>query len=263
MLDALEQAAAKRRAARQRPHHATDRPDPNRPEHTDYLPEIEHIVVLMMENHSYDNYLGRRVRETPPERSCGGGVLVYQPAEDLVSADARDRHRYRRHLGCGWMGRTQCQAAMRPVLAIVTYEAVEHSSKMLLSNDEETVGAFQSHGPDPTLGNGVRVGCPDGTAPGMNVPRLNTMPKNSASVGIGVTVALVSGPRTVSCVRSRWVVTTICQRLTAIDMKVGSGSLRLIQVFSTNPESEAHSSIANNSTARGASRRGVIQGMPR
>ena len=25
---------------------------------TDLLPEIEHIVVLMMENHSYDNYLG-------------------------------------------------------------------------------------------------------------------------------------------------------------------------------------------------------------
>ncbi len=25
---------------------------------TDALPQIEHIVVLMMENHSYDNYLG-------------------------------------------------------------------------------------------------------------------------------------------------------------------------------------------------------------
>ena len=46
---------------------------------------------------------------------------------------------------------------------------------------------------------------------GANVPRLNTIPKNSASAGIGVTVALVSGPRTVSCVQSRWLVTTICQ----------------------------------------------------
>jgi phospholipase C len=34
------------------------RPQPARPPGTDLLPQIEHIVVLMMENHSYDNYLG-------------------------------------------------------------------------------------------------------------------------------------------------------------------------------------------------------------
>ena len=34
------------------------RPDPSLPAGTDRLPEIKHIVVLMMENHSYDNYLG-------------------------------------------------------------------------------------------------------------------------------------------------------------------------------------------------------------
>lgn len=34
------------------------RPDPTRPEGTDLLPEVEHIVVLMMENHSYDSYFG-------------------------------------------------------------------------------------------------------------------------------------------------------------------------------------------------------------
>jgi phospholipase C len=37
---------------------AGDRPDPSRPEGVDLLPEIDHIVVVMMENHSYDNYLG-------------------------------------------------------------------------------------------------------------------------------------------------------------------------------------------------------------
>jgi phospholipase C len=37
---------------------AGDRPDPSKPEGTDTLPQIEHIVVVMMENHSYDNYLG-------------------------------------------------------------------------------------------------------------------------------------------------------------------------------------------------------------
>jgi len=34
------------------------RPNPHLPEGTDTLPQIEHIVVLMMENHSFDNYLG-------------------------------------------------------------------------------------------------------------------------------------------------------------------------------------------------------------
>ena len=33
-------------------------PYPDLPAGTDTIPQIEHIVVLMMENHSYDNYLG-------------------------------------------------------------------------------------------------------------------------------------------------------------------------------------------------------------
>ncbi|HEY2550653.1 MAG TPA: alkaline phosphatase family protein [Streptosporangiaceae bacterium] len=33
-------------------------PDPARPPGTDLIPQLRHIVVLMMENHSYDNYLG-------------------------------------------------------------------------------------------------------------------------------------------------------------------------------------------------------------
>ncbi|HVM96662.1 MAG TPA: hypothetical protein VMT89_09750, partial [Candidatus Acidoferrales bacterium] len=33
-------------------------PDPSLPEGTDTLPQIEHVVTLMMENHSFDNYLG-------------------------------------------------------------------------------------------------------------------------------------------------------------------------------------------------------------
>jgi len=35
-----------------------ERPRPDLPAGSDLLPEIKHIVVLMMENHSYDNYLG-------------------------------------------------------------------------------------------------------------------------------------------------------------------------------------------------------------
>jgi hypothetical protein len=39
------------------------------------------------------------------------------------------------------------------------------------------------------------------------------------------------------------------------DMKASSGSLWLLQAFSTNPESEPHSSMANNSAARFRDRR--------
>ena len=35
-----------------------DRTDPRRPEGTDLLPQIEHIVIYMQENHSYDSYFG-------------------------------------------------------------------------------------------------------------------------------------------------------------------------------------------------------------
>jgi phospholipase C len=37
-------------------------PHPNLPEGTDTIPQIEHIVVMMMENHSYDNRLGMLMR---------------------------------------------------------------------------------------------------------------------------------------------------------------------------------------------------------
>jgi phospholipase C len=33
-------------------------PDPRLPAGTDTIPRIEHIVVVMMENHSYDNHFG-------------------------------------------------------------------------------------------------------------------------------------------------------------------------------------------------------------
>lgn len=39
-------------------HEPGTRPAPHLPEGTDLLPQIEHIVVLVMENHSFDNYFG-------------------------------------------------------------------------------------------------------------------------------------------------------------------------------------------------------------
>ncbi|MDQ6837540.1 MAG: alkaline phosphatase family protein [Actinomycetota bacterium] len=53
----VEAALARRRTARHG-HSSWPSPFPDRPVGTDTMPEIRHIVVLMMENHSYDNYLG-------------------------------------------------------------------------------------------------------------------------------------------------------------------------------------------------------------
>jgi phospholipase C len=57
MLDRFEAAVARRRVAR-RGVNMDARPQPAVEVGADCLPQIEHIVVLMMENHSYDNYLG-------------------------------------------------------------------------------------------------------------------------------------------------------------------------------------------------------------
>jgi phospholipase C len=54
----LEQRELKRLARRRAAATPGPLPRPARPAGTDLLPQIRHIVVLMMENHSYDNYLG-------------------------------------------------------------------------------------------------------------------------------------------------------------------------------------------------------------
>ena len=54
----IERQKLRGRERRSRRHRPGDRPDPGRPVGTDRLPQVKHIVVLMIENHSYDNYLG-------------------------------------------------------------------------------------------------------------------------------------------------------------------------------------------------------------
>ena len=69
-----------------------DRPDPGRPEGVDLLPQIDHIVVYMQENHSYDSYFGTfhrgdgyRMRHGTPTDSnldtAGNAVPVFHAAE--------------------------------------------------------------------------------------------------------------------------------------------------------------------------------------
>jgi phospholipase C len=57
MLNRLDAMAARRRLARRGAGPAA-RPEATSATGTDRLPQIQHIVILMMENHSYDNYLG-------------------------------------------------------------------------------------------------------------------------------------------------------------------------------------------------------------
>jgi phospholipase C len=58
VLTRLESHEIRRRTRHADPGRAGQRPRPDLPPGTDLLPQIRHIVVLMMENHSYDNYLG-------------------------------------------------------------------------------------------------------------------------------------------------------------------------------------------------------------
>ena len=54
----LAERRAVQRSLKRRRRPALTPPDPSLPIGTDTIPEIRHIVVLMMENHSYDSYLG-------------------------------------------------------------------------------------------------------------------------------------------------------------------------------------------------------------
>src|SRR5487761_373230 len=58
MWERVERAELKRRGRHGDGRAAGPPPEPSLPAGTDLLPQIRHIVVLMMENHSYDNYLG-------------------------------------------------------------------------------------------------------------------------------------------------------------------------------------------------------------
>jgi phospholipase C len=57
-------------------------PAPDVPAGTDMIPELGHIVVVMMENHSYDNYLGTLERGDGLDADAGGDPSPTNPATD-------------------------------------------------------------------------------------------------------------------------------------------------------------------------------------
>ena len=72
-------------------------PDPRLPEGTDTLPQIDHIVIVMQENHSFDNYLGmlgrgdgftlnRHGRPENTNPNAGGGYVRAFHETDTLQA---------------------------------------------------------------------------------------------------------------------------------------------------------------------------------
>ncbi|HVA06014.1 MAG TPA: alkaline phosphatase family protein [Acidimicrobiales bacterium] len=63
-------------------------PDPSMPPGTDRIPEVRHIILLMMENHSFDNYLGRLGR--------GEGLTGHLPVNRTSEGRPIPAHRFSR-----------------------------------------------------------------------------------------------------------------------------------------------------------------------
>ncbi len=83
------------------------RPFPDRPEGSDNLPEIDHILVLMMENHSYDNYLGMLGRG-PGKHPRGDGFAVGpdgRPTATNPTPDGATQHAFRMPTTCQLTGK--------------------------------------------------------------------------------------------------------------------------------------------------------------
>ena len=57
-------------------------PHPHVPAGTDMLPDVEHVVILMMENHSFDDHFGRLGRGDGLKVTSDGMPLNYNPAPD-------------------------------------------------------------------------------------------------------------------------------------------------------------------------------------
>jgi phospholipase C len=74
-------------------------PYPDRPAGTDCLPEIRHIVIVMMENHSFDNYLGVLGRGDGLPTDDAGNVAASNPASGGRFVPATHFSTTRQHVG--------------------------------------------------------------------------------------------------------------------------------------------------------------------
>jgi phospholipase C len=84
-----------------------ERPFPGRPEGTDTLPQIDHILVLMMENHTYDNYLGMLGRGRGEQLRGDGFTLGSdgRPTAANPYPDGQVQHAFRMPTTCQLSGK--------------------------------------------------------------------------------------------------------------------------------------------------------------
>ncbi|MGO8960021.1 MAG: alkaline phosphatase family protein [Streptosporangiaceae bacterium] len=94
-------AAAVRPAARAAQRKPGSRPYPHLAEGTDTLPQIQHIVVLMLENHSYDNQLGMLRRPGADGFTLGSDG---KPTAQNPYPDGRIQHAFRMPTTCQLSG---------------------------------------------------------------------------------------------------------------------------------------------------------------
>jgi len=92
----IEAALAARRAPDDDPSRL---PFPGRPAGTDCLPQIRHIVVLMMENHSFDNYLGVLGRGDGLPTDAHGAVSATNPTSARGTVAAAPLPSTTQHVG--------------------------------------------------------------------------------------------------------------------------------------------------------------------
>jgi phospholipase C len=84
-----------------------ERPFPDLPEGTDTLPQIAHILVLMMENHTYDNWLGMLGRG-PGQQPRGDGFTIGpngQPTASNPTPDGQIQHAFPMPTTCQLTGK--------------------------------------------------------------------------------------------------------------------------------------------------------------
>jgi phospholipase C len=84
-----------------------ERPFPGRPEGTDTLPQIDHILVLMMENHTYDNWLGMLGRGLGQQPRGDGFTLGAggAPTATNPTPDGQTQHTFRMPTTCQLIGK--------------------------------------------------------------------------------------------------------------------------------------------------------------
>jgi phospholipase C len=86
---------------------AGERPFPAQPEGTNTVPQIDHFLVLMMENHTYDNYLGMLGRGAAQQPRGDGFTLGPdgRPTAACPYPDGRIQHAFRMPTTCQLAGK--------------------------------------------------------------------------------------------------------------------------------------------------------------